>query len=182
MLEPREITGVELRQQILPWIPRGLDPDEVAKGVALALVPPGERTYPLVSNPFRRDRLYAWSETDASAVRLALGLLGEIARAVLTGGVDLLSVGVALHEVVTFLIELKRHHVTVIDKLHIKLLLLLRDADGGLSASQILDRLGRGAPPLAEIEQALLDLEHATSEAGPRPLVRRDRMIWKYAL
>jgi hypothetical protein len=179
MSEQRKITLARLREEIAPLVPAGLNLDEVTEGVALALVPRSERTLPLVRNPFKSDVLYAWSEDDASATKLALSLFGEILQALLTGHAGLLNLGIAVKEVVCYMIDLKRHHVRVSDPLQIKILLLLRDADAGLSAEQIRARFGAEALPLAAIEQALDHLAHAEAEGGPRPLVRSDRMIWK---
>jgi hypothetical protein len=179
MAEPRQITQSQLRKEIVPLVPAGINPDEVMEGVVLSLVPRSERKLPLVVNPFKNDVLYAWSEDDASAMKLALNLFGQITQALLAGHAGLLNMGIAVKEVVCFLIDLKRHHVQVDDPLQIKILLLLRDADAGLSAEQVLARLGAGAPQLADIEQALDSLANAEADSGPRPLVRSDRMIWK---
>lgn len=179
MSEPRKITQNQLREEVGPWVPAGLNADEVIEGVALALVPRAERTLPLLPNPLKSNVLYAWSEDDASATKLGLSLLGELWQALITGHAGLVSLGIAVKEAVCFLIDLKRHHVTVRDPLQIKILLLLRDADAGLSAEQIRARFGAGAPPLADIERALDSLANAEAARGPRPLVRSDRMIWK---
>ena len=136
MSELRKLTLNELREEIAPMVPSGIDVDEVAEGVALALVPRSERQLPLVRNPFKNDALYAWSEDDASATKLALGLFGEVFQALFTGHAGLANLGVAVKEVVCFLIDLKRHHVRVSDPLQIKILMLLRDADAGLSVEQ----------------------------------------------
>jgi hypothetical protein len=168
-----------LRELVAPLAPAGLDPQQVVEGVALALVPRSERTLPLVQNPFKGDVLYAWSEDDASATKLALNLLSEIVQALLSGHAGLLNLGIAIKEVVCFLIDLERHHVRINDPLQIKILLLLRDTDAGLSAVQIGKRLGIGAPPLASIEKALDSLARTEARGCPRPLVRSDRMIWK---
>ena len=179
MSKPRQITLGQLREEITRLIPAGVHLDEVVDGVVLALVPRSERALPLVRNLFKSDVLYAWSEDDASATKLALNLLGEIVPALLTGHAGLLNLGIGIKEIVCFLIDLKRHHVRVDDPLQIKILLLLRDADAGLSSEQIRLRFGAGAPPLADIEQALDSLAHAEADGGLRPLVRSDRMIWK---
>jgi hypothetical protein len=175
----RKITASELRDEVAPLVPAGIDPQQVMEGVALALVPRSERTLPLVRNPFASDVMYAWSEDDASATKLALNLLSEVAQALLTGHAGLLNLGIAVKEVVCFLIDLERHHVRVNDPLQIKILLLLRDSDAGLSSGQIRERLGTEAPPLAAIEQALDSLARTEARGGLRPLVRSDRMIWK---
>jgi hypothetical protein len=182
MSEPRRITLGQLRADIAPLVPAGINPDEVVEGVALALVPSSERTLPLLRNPLKSDVLYAWSEDDASAAKLALSLLAEIAHALLDGHAGLLNLGMAVKEVVSFLIDLKRHHVRVSDPLQIKILMLLRDAKTGLYSEQIVARFGPEAPPLADIEQALDALACAEAESGPRPLVRSDRMVWKLLL
>jgi hypothetical protein len=182
MSEQRQITLSQLRAEIEPLVPAGINSDEVVEGVALALVPPSERTLPLLRNPLRNDVLYAWSEDDASATKLALSLFAEVAHALLAGHAGLLNVGIAVKEVVSFLIDLKRHYVRVGDPLQIKILMLLRDAKAGLSSEQIVARFGPNAPPLAEIEQALDSLTRTEAEGGPRPLVRSDRMIWKLLL
>jgi hypothetical protein len=179
MAEPRQITQSQLREEIAPLVPDGVDTDQVMEGVALALLPRSERRLPLVPNPFKSDVLYAWSEEDASATKLALSLLAELWQALITGHAGLVNLGIAIKEAVCFLIDLKRHHVTVRDPLQIKILLLLRDSDPGLSAEQIRTRFGAGAPKLGEIERALDSLAHAEADGGPRPLVRSNRMIWK---
>jgi len=173
------MTRDQLGEEIAPLVPAGVDPNEVMEGVTLALVPRSERKLPLVRVPFKSDMLYAWSEDDASSTKLALNLFGEIAPALLTGHAGLLSLGIAVKEIVCFLIDLKRHHVLVSDPLEIKILLLLRDADNGLSAQQIRAQFKAEPPPLVDIEQALDSLAHAEAHGGPRPLVRSDRMTWK---
>jgi hypothetical protein len=160
-------------------IPPGVDREQVTEGVALALVPRSERTLPLVRNPLKHDVMYAWSEDDASATKLALSLLGELLQVAVAGHAGLLNLGAALKEIVSFLIELARHHVRIDDPLQIRILLLLRDADSGLSAAQIRERLGAAATSLASVEQALDRLARTQARAGARPLVRVDGMIWK---
>jgi hypothetical protein len=122
MTEPRKVNPTELRETIAPWVPDGVDADEVAAGVALSLTPPSERTLPIVQNPFNKE-LYAWSAEDASATKLALDLLGELAQGLLAGPAGLINLGLAVKEVVCFLIDLKRHSVRVTDPLQIKMLM-----------------------------------------------------------
>lgn len=180
MTEQRDISVSELREKVAPLVPRGMDTDEVVAGVALSLVPPSERTLPVVRNPFNSDMAYAWSEDDASATKLALELLSQIAQGLLAGPAGLINLGLAVKEVVCFLVDLKRHSVRVTDPLQIKVLMLLRDADAGLTAQQLRARFGTAeAPELAEIEAALDALARADADGRPKPLVRADRLIWK---
>jgi hypothetical protein len=178
MADPRKISPSELRKEVEHLVPAGLNADDVIEGVALALVPPSDRKLPLVRNPFRDNVLYAWSEDDASATKLALNLLGELAQALFAGHASLLNLGIATKEVVCFLIDLNRHHVQIRDPLQIKILMLLRDSDTGLSADQMRTRLGSDVP-LPTIEHALDALTQTVAKGGPRPLARRDRTIWK---
>jgi len=157
----------------------GIDADEVLAGVALSLVPPSERTLPMIRNPFKSNMLYAWSEDDASATKLGVELLSQLGQGLLAGPTGLLNLGLAVKEVICFLIDLNRHSVRVTDPLQIKLLMLLRDADAGLSAQQLRARFGATAPTLAEIETALDALARAEANGKPRPLVRVDQMMWK---
>jgi len=179
MAEPRKISQAELREVIAPLVPKGIDADEVIAGVALSLVAPSDRTLPIVRNPFNK-KVYAWSEDDASATKLALELLSHLGQGLLAGPAGLLHLGLALKEVVCFLIDLNRNMVSVTDPLQIKLLLLLRDAEGGLAAQQLHARLhSTEGPTLAEIEMALDALSRADAKARPKQLVRADGMIWK---
>jgi hypothetical protein len=179
MSERREITQKQLREEVAALVPTGIDADQVVEGVALALVPRSKRTLPLVVNPFKNDVLYAWSEDDASATKLALNLLFELGAALFTGHAGLVNLGIGVKETVCFLIDLRRHHVTVRDPLQIKILLLLRDQDTGLSAQEIRARFGTGGPTLGDIEHALHSLADAEAKGGPRPLVRSERTNWK---
>ncbi|CAL74580.1 hypothetical protein BRADO0649 [Bradyrhizobium sp. ORS 278] len=178
MTDQRKMSLSELQNEIEPWLPVGLSAAEVTEGVALALVPPSQRTLPIVRNPLGENELYAWSEDDASATKLALKLLGELMSALFSGHASLLNLGIATKEVVSFLIDIYRHHVQVRDPLQIKILLLLRDVEEGLSADQIWTRLGPDES-IATIEQALDALTQTVAKGGPRPLVRCDRTIWK---
>lgn len=180
MTSSREISPDELREEILPWIPSGIDSDEALAGVALALVPPSQRTLPIVRNPFQSGVLYAWSSDDASATKLALELLSQLGQGLLAGPTGLVNLGLAAKEVICFLIDLKRHSVKLDDPLQIKVLMFLRDSDSGLSAQQLKDRFGKVRPPsLSEIDTALDALVRAEASGGPKPLIRVDRMIWK---
>jgi len=180
MTEPRNISQDELRAKVVPLVPAGLDTDEVVAGVALSLVPPSKRTLPIVRNPLNSNVVYAWSEDDASATKLALELLSQLGQGLLAGPAGLINLGLAVKEVVCFLIDLKRHNVRLTDPLQIKVLTLLRDAKAGLTALQLRARFGQTAPPtLAEIETALDALVRADADGRPKPLVRADQMIWK---
>jgi hypothetical protein len=178
--QPREVTLSDLRNEIAPLVPKDISPDEVAEGIALSLVPPSERTYPLIKNYLREGTVYAWSSDDASVAKLTLGVLAEGLGALLKGDFGLITLGMSIKELVCFLMDLYRHYVTVRDPLQIKILMLLKDADPGLSATQIQARLGGAlAVPLMEVETALQSLEKVESRAGARPLVRSDQLIWK---
>jgi hypothetical protein len=180
MTGSREISHDELREEISPWLPSGIDSDEALAGVALALVPPSQRTLPIVRNPFQSGVLYAWSTDDASATKLALKLLSQLGQGLLAEPTGLINLGLAIKEVICFLIDLKRHSVQVVDPLQIKVLMLLRNSDSGLSAQQLSYRFGGSSPPsLSEIDNALDALVRAEADGRPKPLVRVDRMIWK---
>src|ERR1700730_6243159 len=99
MSEQRKITASQLREVVTPLVPAGVDPQQVMEGVALALVPRSERTLPLVRNPLKSDVLYAWSEDDASATKLALSLLRELLETLIAGHAGLLNLGIAVKEV-----------------------------------------------------------------------------------
>ena len=62
MAEPRKLSETQLRAEIAPLVPDGIDADEVVGGVVLSLIPPSERTLPIVRNPLTSDMLYAWRE------------------------------------------------------------------------------------------------------------------------
>lgn len=180
MTKPREISRDELREKVAPLVPNGFDANEVIAGVALSLVPPSKRTLTIVRNPFKSNVLYAWSEDDASATKLALELLSQLGQGLLAGPAGLINLGLAVKEIVCFLIDLKRHSVRVSDALQIKVLILLHDAKAGLTAQQLRDRFGKEeAPSLPEIETALDALVRADVDGRLKPLVRKDQMIWK---
>ena len=175
-MSTEQLTYTALRERISPLIPPGIDRDEVTEGVLLALTPSSERQLPFIK--LKDDALYAWSEEDASATKLGLELLGETITALLADG-GLVSLGMAIKDIVSFLIDLRRHHTKVADPLQIKVLLVLRKAATGLTAIKIRERLGAAAPTLVEVEDALRALAKAESRSGPRPLVRDDQTIWK---
>ncbi len=180
MTDVRELTRDQLRKEIKSMAPEGLDVEEALAGVVLSQTPASERTLPLIRNPFGKKSLYAWSEDDASVVKLALELLGQLVEGVAAGQAGLVNLGMGLKEIVCFLIDLRRHGVWVTDPLQIKILLSLHDADTGLTLQQLRDRLSNvGAPATAEILAALHALEHADAKSGPKPLVRADMTIWK---
>ena len=180
MLQPRNVTLSDLRNEIAPLVPKDVSLDEVAEGIALSLVPPAQRTYPLVKNLLKKDTLYAWSSDDASVAKLVLGVLAEGLAALLKGDVGLVALGMTVKELVCYLMDLYRHYVEVRDPLQIKILMLLKDAHPGLSATQIQARFGGAlGVPLVEVEKALQSLEKVESRAGTRPLVRCDQLIWK---
>src|SRR5262245_55850007 len=178
---PREISADQLRETITPWVPRGFEHEEVVAGVELSLAPRSERTLPVVKNPFKGNVVYAWSEDDASATKLALELLSQLGQGLLAGPTALINVGLGIKDVVCFLVDLQRHSVRLTDPLQINLLMLLREADGGLTAEQLRARFRskEEAPSPAKIETALEALKHADSKAGSKALVRADQMIWK---
>jgi hypothetical protein len=180
MTEPCKIGQSQLRAGIAPLLPKWIDADDALAGVALSLTPPSERTLPMIRNPLKSNVLYAWSDDDASATKLGLELLSQLGQGLFAGPAGLINLGIAVKETVCFLIDLNRHSVRVTDPLQIKLLMLLRDADGGLSTQQLRTLFGAPtAPTLVEIETALDALARTEAHNKPRPLVRVDQMIWK---
>jgi hypothetical protein len=128
--------------------------------------------------------VYAWRESDASVTKTALEVLSQLGQSFLLGPSGIANLGVALKELVCFLIELRRQRVRVSDPIEISVLLLLHKTPSGLTSTGIRQRLveahrGEGAPSLSEVENALDRLANAVAATGPKELVRADGQIWK---
>lgn len=178
------INQSQLLEMVAPFVPEGVNPEEVASGVGIALTPPEDLTLPVESDLFRRNVLYAWREEDASATKLTLDVLGHVWGAAMSGSGGIVNLGIAIKELVAFLIQLHRHRVRIDDPLKIALLLRLRESAAGLTAAQLADRL-KGikdpdiSPSVREIEAALKALENEQAKGGPKALVRADGLLWK---
>ena len=178
------LTREQLDKRLRPSIPNGADADQVMAGVLLALTPPEERTRPIERGIGEPNVVYAWRESDASVTRVAFDVLKDLGQSVLLGPKGIAKLGVALKELVCFLIDLHRHRVRVVDPEEISVLLLLHKTPSGLTSRAIRQRLvekhGREvAPSVPEVEKTLDRLANATAAAGPKPLVHADGQIWK---
>jgi hypothetical protein len=128
--------------------------------------------------------VYAWREEDASATKLALEVFAQLFGSVVSGPAAIASLGIAIKELVAFLVVLHRHRVRIDDPLKIAVLLMLRENSAGLTALQIAEHLrsfkGRAEPPtVSEIETTLKALEKEQAKAGPKALVLADGLVWK---
>jgi hypothetical protein len=180
MTDVLKLTRDQLRNEIQPLVPKDVKVEDVIEGFVLSQTPPAERTLPIVRNPFGQKSLYAWSSDDASILKLVMELLGQLAEGVAAGHAGWFHLGLGLKEVVCFLIDLRRHGVSVTNPVQIKVLLALHDAKTGLTVQQLHDRLAdSGAPTIAQIMDALHALEHADAKSGPKPLVHPDMTTWK---
>jgi hypothetical protein len=180
MTDLQKLTRDQLRNEIQPLVPKGVDAEEVIEGFLLSQTPPSERTLPIIRNPFGQKSLYAWSSDDASVLKLAMEVFARLSEGLVEGHPIWLTLGIGLKEIVCFLIDLRRHGVSVTNPLHIKVLLALHDAKTGLTVQQLRDRLvSAGAPTTAQIVDALRALERADAKSGPKPLVHADLMTWK---
>jgi hypothetical protein len=185
MVSGDRISREQLLELVAPFVPQGVAPEEVASGVGIALTPPGDLTLPLERDLFHwKDVVYAWREEDASATKLALEVLGEVWGALISGPEGVVHLGIAIKELVAFLVELHRHRVRIDDPLKIAVLFILRENSAGLTAAQIAERLrgfkGRAEPPaVAEIETILKALANEQAKGGPKALVRADGLVWK---
>jgi hypothetical protein len=150
----------------------------------MALTPPKDLTLPVERDLVRRNVLYAWREEDASATKVALDVLAQLWGAAVSGTGGFANLGVAIKDLVAFLVNLHRHRVRIDDPLKIAVLLILRENSGGLTAPQIAERVrgmkGREAPPsVSEVEATLKALENENAKGGPKALVRPDGLVWK---
>jgi hypothetical protein len=185
MNDPTEwLTKQQLKEQLSASIPNDMNIDQVMAGVLLALKPPDERTRPVELGIGKPDVVYAWHESDASVTKLALEVLAQLGLSFLSGPSGVANLGVALKELVCFLVQLNRHRVRVSDPIEISVLLLLNDARAGLTSKMIRQKLADAhgsevAPKLSEVEDALARLANSASSTGPKPLVRADGQIWK---
>lgn len=184
MTEPMEqLTREQLSKRLRSAIPPGVDADQVMAGVMLALRPPEERTRPIERGLGESNVFYAWHESDASVTKMALEVLSQLGQSLLLGPSGIVKLGVALKELVCFLIELHRHRVRVSDPVEVSVLLLLHKTRSGLTSSgirqQLVDAHGSDAPSPSEVETALDRLANAVAATGPKPLVRADGQIWK---
>jgi hypothetical protein len=180
MTDTRELTRDQLRDQIEPLVPKGLDAEEITEGFLLSQIPASQRTRPIIPNPFGQKSLYAWSEDDASVLKLVMELLGRLVEGVGSGQAFWVPIGLGVKDIVCFLVDLRRHGVWVTDAMQIKVLLALRQAKAGLTAQQLRDRLApAGAPQAAQILAALHALERTDAQSGPKPLVRADLTTWR---
>jgi len=184
MDEPSEwLTREQLGERLRASIPSGMDPDQVLAGVLLTLKDPGERTRP-IAHQIGKPVIYAWHESDASATNTALDVLAQLGLSTLLGPAGIGNLGVALKELVSFLVKLHRHRVRVSDPVEVSVVLLLHDAGSGLTSWEIRQRLVRAhgaqvAPSLADVESALERLANASARTGPKALVRADAQVWK---
>lgn len=184
MVPGDRISRDQLLELVASYVPEGMDPEEVASGIGMALTPPGDLTLPVERDLLRRHVVYAWREEDASATKLALEVLGHLWGAAMAGSGGIVNLGVAIKELVAFLVTLHRQRVRIDDPLKIAVLLRLRESIGGLTAPQIAERLaglkGREKPPtVAEIKTTLKALENEQTKSGSKALVRADGLIWK---
>jgi hypothetical protein len=185
MNEPTErLTRQQLINRIQNSIPDQMDADQVIDGVILALKPAEERTRPLERGIGRSGVVYAWHESDASVTNMALEVLTQLGLSFLTGPAGVANLGVALKELICFLIQLNRHRVRVSDPVEVSVLLVLADTHSGLTSLDIRQKLvkahGRdNSPSLSDVEKALARLANSVSATSHRPLVRADGQIWK---
>lgn len=185
MNEPAEwLTRQQLENRLHKSIPDEMDVDQVMEGVLLALKPVEEHTRPIERGIGRSDVVYAWHDSDASVTKMALEILTQLGLSFLSGPVGIANLGVALKELVCFLIQLNRHRVRVSDPVEVSVLLVLADAHSGLTSKDIRLKLVEAhgndhAPSLSDVEMALARLANSVSATGHRPLVRADGQIWK---
>jgi len=174
----KNLTLAQFRAEFDQWIPSQAPTDEVIAGVASAL---SDRTRPIERGLGDSETLYAWSSEDVPVVQPALKLLGEL----ISGGfLSPKFLGVALSELVAFLIKLRKNRAEIRDPKLIAVLLTLRDGPaGGMSASDIAAVLAKASnPPLTErndVETALDDLATAGKHGRPHPLVERSSNLWR---
>lgn len=178
------LTGSQLKERLQASIPNDMDVDQVMAGVVLSLKPPKERTRPVELGIGEPDVVYAWHDSDASVTKMALEVLAQLGLSFLLGPSGIANLGVALKELVLFLIQLKRHRVRISDPVEVSVLLLLNDARSGLTSKKIRQKLvdahgSKFAYNLSEVENALARLANSASNTGPKPLVRADGQIWK---
>ncbi len=178
------LTGHQLKKRLKASIPNDMDVDEIMAGVMIALRSPAERTRPIELGIGKSDVVYAWHESDASVTKMALEVLTQLGLSFISGPSGVANLGVALKELVCFLIRLNRHRVRVTDPVEVSVLLLLNDARSGLTSKKIRQKLvdahgSEVAPNITEIENALARLADSPSTTGPKSLVRVDGQTWK---
>ena len=113
MTATRKISQDELREKVAPLVPDGIDTaTRWSQGSRFRWYHPRSRTrLDRPGIPFKDNVLYAWSDDDASATKLALELLSQLGQGLLAGPGGLVNLGLAVKEVVCFLVDLKRHSV-----------------------------------------------------------------------
>jgi len=182
--QTKMLTPEQLEEELGPSIPEGLNTKDVIDGVILALTPVQERTRAIDKDLFKRGVVYARYESDVPVIKTALEVLAHLGESLLLGPAGIAHMGLAVKELVVFLIELYRHRVRVSDPVEVSVLLLLHQKRSGMTSKEISQRLieahGRDvAPSRAEIDAALDRLANAVAASGPKPLVRADGQIWK---
>ena len=169
----------QLRERIAGELGHSLS-DQVLDGLVSGFTDPDQRTYPVERGIGESGVIYAWRPEDADILKEATRVL-ERARGIF--GQDLAACGLAIKDLLSFWVRLRRNRVRISDPVQVAVLLQLKMREDGLTASalwKLLDqKAGEGPVSLAQVETALAALEKGESAAGSKRLVLSNGELWQ---